>query len=153
MSNSFEEFKKAFEDLQIDSSCIDGSCETDELIDYPSYTDALYAKLMPPSQSGIYISRWDLKEIAFEAGDDMAIHPRRRMFELLMKFAISRENMQKLLDSFEKHMNEKIGIYEELMATFPASAPIFEEKIQKAKKTMELFPRILDEYFGPNPLA
>ena len=80
--------------------CADNSCESDEevdLKDYPSYTEALYAKLIAPHVSGIYISRWDIKDIALAAGDSMAIHPRKRMFELLMKFATSRENMQAVL--------------------------------------------------------
>jgi len=58
--------------------CADGSCPTEEgadLKDYPSYTEALYARIMPPSVSGIYLSRWDIKEIANVAGDSMAIHP------------------------------------------------------------------------------
>jgi len=131
--------------------CADGSCDSDEetdLKDYPSYTEALYAKLIAPHVSGIYISRWDIKEIALAAGDSMAIHPRKRMFELLMKFATSRENMQAVLDALENHMEQKIDIYNELMTTFPASKEIFQAKIDKAHKTMKLFPQIIEEYFA-----
>lgn len=150
MERNIEDLKKEFENFQIDESCIDGSCSSDEeqnLKDYPDYTEALYAKLMPPSQSGIYISRWDIKDIAFQAGDSMAIHPRRRMFELLMKYAVSKENMTLVLDAMEKHINEKIAIYEELMENFPASKEIFEPQIAKANKTIALLPSVLDEYF------
>jgi hypothetical protein len=130
--------------------CADGSCESDEevdLKDYPSYTEALYAKLIAPHVSGIYISRWDIKEIALAAGDSMAIHPRKRMFELLMKYATSKENMQAVLDALENHMEEKIAIYTELMTNFPASQEVFQPKIDKAQKTMKLFPQIIEEYF------
>lgn len=130
--------------------CNDGSCKSDEevdLKDYPSYTEALYAKLIAPHVSGIYISRWDIKDIALAAGDSMAIHPRKRMFELLMKFATSKENMQAVLDALENHMEEKIEIYTELMTAFPASTEIFQAKIDKAQKTMKLFPQIIEEYF------
>ena len=130
--------------------CEDGSCDSDEevdLKDYPSYTEALYAKLIAPHVSGIYISRWDIKEIALVAGDSMAIHPRKRMFELLMKFATSKENMQAVLDALENHMEEKIAIYIDLMTSFPASQEIFQPKIDKAHKTMKLFPQIIEEYF------
>jgi len=78
----------------------------------------------------------------------MAIHPRKRMFELLMKFATSRENMQSVLDALENHMEEKLDIYKELMTTFPSSAEIFQVKIDKAEKTMKLFPQIIEEYFA-----
>ena len=129
----------------------DGQCATDEevdLKDYPSYTEALYAKLIAPHVSGIYISRWDIKDIALAAGDSMAIHPRKRMFELLMKYATSKENMQSVLDALEAHMEEKISIYTECMTTFPSSAEIFQPKIDKARKTMKLFPQIIEEYFA-----
>ena len=128
----------------------DGQCASEEevdLQDYPSYTEALYAKLIAPHVSGIYISRWDIKDIALAAGDSMAIHPRKRMFELLMKYTTSRENMEKVLDALEAHMEDKIRIYTELLIDFPASKEIFQPKIDKARKTMKLFPQILDEYF------
>jgi len=128
----------------------DGQCATDEAVDlkdYPSYTEALYAKLIAPHVSGIYISRWDIKNIALEAGDSMAIHPRKRMFELLMKYATSKENMQSVLDALENHMEDKIGIYNEFISNYPTSAEIFQPKIIKARKTMKLFPEIIEEYF------
>ena len=128
----------------------DGQCDSDEevdLKDYPSYTEALYAKLIAPHVSGIYISRWDIKDIALAAGDSMAIHPRKRMFELLMKYATSKENMQAVLDALENHMEEKITIYTELMTSFPTSAEVFQPKIDKARKTMKRCPKIIEEYF------
>ena len=128
----------------------DGQCATDEevdLKDYPSYTEALYAKLIAPYVSGIYISRWDIKDIALAAGDSMAIHPRKRMFELLMKYATSKENMQSVLDALENHMEEKIAIYEEFINNFQHSEVVFQPKIDKARKTMKLFPQIIEEYF------
>ena len=140
----FESFKKK------NNLCEDGGCVTDEgidLKDYPNYTDALYNIIMPPSKSGVYISRWDLKEIAMEAGESMAIHPRRRMFELLMKYAINRERMELVLDAIEKHILEKIEIYEELQDEFPYSKELFQNKIDRANKTIATFPEILKEYF------
>ncbi|CAA6814164.1 MAG: Unknown protein [uncultured Sulfurovum sp.] len=154
---------KDFEDLEglraefdamsnnTDEYCADGSCPTDEegveLRDYPSYTEALYAKIVAPHVSGIYLSRWDIKDIAAVAGDSMSIHPRKRMFELLMKFAVSQERMQLVLDALETHMQEKIAIYEEISENFPHSAEIFQEKIDKAEHTIKLFPYIMKEYF------
>jgi len=151
-SHDMDDLRKEFENFNInEDACIDGACASDEeadLKDYPSYTEALYAKLVSPAVSGIYVSRWDIKEIALAAGDSMAIHPRKRMFELLMKYATSKENMQAVLDALENHMEEKIDIYRELMTDFPASTEIFQPKIDKAQKTMKLFPRIIKEYFA-----
>ncbi len=128
----------------------DGQCVADEevdLKDYPSHTEALYAKLIAPHASGIYISRWDIKNIALEAGDSMAIHPRKRMFELLMKYATSKENMEKVLEALKVHMEDKIGIYDEFIVNYPSSVEVFQPKIDKARKTIRLFPQIIDEYF------
>lgn len=147
-----DDLRAEFEALQNgnDAFCSDGSCASEEevdLRDYPSYTEALYAKLVAPHVSGIYLSRWDIKDIANAAGDSMSIHPRKRMFELLMKFAVSQERMQLVLDALEAHMRDKMAIYEELAESFPHSAPIFQEKIAKAEKTIKLFPQIMNEYF------
>ena len=146
-----EELRAEFEAMKESGEfCTDGSCESDEevdLKDYPSYTEALYAQIVAPSASGIYLSRWDIKDIAEVAGDSMSIHPRKRMFELLMKFAVSQERMEAVLDALEEHMQGKIDIYKELQNTFPHSKVVFEEKIAKAEKTIRSFPHILSEYF------
>ena len=145
-----DDLKKEFENFKIGDECGDGSCdsgEIDDLKDYPNYTEALYTKFASPHISGVYLSRWDLKDIALDAGESMAIHPRKRMFELLMKYATTKENMSAVLNSLEKHIKEKVGIYEELIEAFPSSAEVFNPKIDKANKTITLFPKILDEYF------
>lgn len=151
-----DDLRKEFENVSAQNFngnpafCPDGQCDSDEevdLQDYPSYTEVLYEKLIAPHVSGIYISRWDIKDIALAAGDSMAIHPRKRMFELLMKYTTSKENMQAVLDALENHMEEKITIYTELMTNFPASSEVFQPKIDKARKTMKLFPQIIEEYF------
>ncbi|SFV67411.1 hypothetical protein MNB_SV-12-529 [hydrothermal vent metagenome] len=146
-----DELRAEFEALKKgEEFCSDGSCESDEEIDlkdYPSYTEALYAQIIAPSVSGVYLSRWDIKEIADVAGDSMAIHPRKRMFELLMKYAVSQERMQLVLDAMEENMQKKIDIYEELQETFPHSKVIFEKKIAKAERTIRSFPHIMSEYF------
>ena len=148
---NLNELRAEFEAIkESEEFCVDGSCANDEEIDlkdYPSYTEALYSQIIAPSVSGIYISRWDIKEIAEVAGDSMAIHPRKRMFELLMKFAVSQERMQLVLDAMEENIQKKIDIYEELKDTFPYSKNIFEKKIAKAEKTIRMFPHIMDEYF------
>lgn len=128
----------------------DGQCAADEevdLKDYPSHTEALYAKLIAPHVSGIYISRWDIKDIALAAGDSMAIHPRKRMFELLMKYATDKENMQKVLEALKVHMEDKIAIYNEFIINYPTSSEVFQPKIDKATKTIKIFPQIIEEYF------
>ena len=150
ISDLRKEFNK-FDDKNFVQFGGDGQqCATDEevdLQDYPTYTEALYAKLVAPHASGIYISRWDIKEIALAAGDSMAIHPRKRMFELLMKYGTSKENMQSILDALEAHMENKIKIYYEFIRDYPHSVEVFQSKIDKARKTIKLFPQIIKDYF------
>jgi len=47
----------------------------------------------------------------------------------------------------EAHIEEKIEIYEELQETFPHSKVVFQDKIDKARKTINTFPHIISEYF------
>lgn len=148
--HSYESLKETFDNLKTrEDFCISGECEPEEqsLIDYPTYTDALYALLIAPVASGVYISRIDIKDIALEAGESMSIHPRKRMFEMLMKYATTKETMQLTLDAIEAHMDRKIAIYEELSEAFPASKNIFDGYISKANKTIANFPNIIKEYF------
>jgi hypothetical protein len=69
------------------------------------------------------------------------------MFELLMKFATTKENMQAVLDALEVHMEDKIAIYNEFILNYPHTEEIFQKKIDKARKTIKLFPQIIKEYF------
>lgn len=150
-NENIDSLRQAFEKFDTPPAfCPDGQCDSDEeedLQDYPSYTEALYAKLIAPYASGVYISRWDIKDIALVAGDSMALHPRKRMFELLMKFATSKENMQAVLNALKTNMEDKVAIYEEFIEKYPNSAEVFDPKIEKARKTMKLFPQIIKEYF------
>lgn len=149
--NTYESLKETFDNLKVkEDFCISGDCDTEintDFADYPTYTDALYSLLVAPANSGIYISRLDMKEIAMNAGESMTIHPRKRMFEMLMKYAITRETMQLTLDAIESHMENKIAIYEELGEAFPVSRHIFEGYMAKANKTIASFPSIVKEYF------
>ncbi len=151
MNNNFDDLRADYEAFKNNEEfCNDGSCSSDEdvdLKDYPNYTEALYAQIVAPVSSGIYLSRWDIKDIAEAAGDSMAIHPRKRMFELLMKYAVSQERMEAVLNAMEENFQNKVDIYKELQETFPASREIFEKNIVKAQKTMRSFPNILKEYF------
>jgi hypothetical protein len=44
-------------------------------------------------------------------------------------------------------MEDKIAIYDEFIANYPTTEEIFQVKIDKARKTMKLFPQIIEEYF------
>ena len=81
---------------------------------------------MAPSLNGVYITRWDLKEIAAQCGESIAIGPRKRMFEQLMSFASNKENMKNFLTQVEQYIMNKLDIYEELASEFPASKAIFD---------------------------
>lgn len=147
---SYEDLKKEFENLKVgEDFCISGECESNknDLIDCPDYTEALYKLLMAPSLNGVYISRWDLKEIASASGESIAIGPRKRMFEQLMSYTSNKEDMQKFLEQIEIYMMNKITVYEELKEDFPASSPIFDGFIAKANYTVRNLPNIIKEYF------
>ncbi len=149
--DDIESLQKEFEGFDFtQNSCSEEECNSDsvDLKDYPSYTDALYALLMAPVSCGVYISKIDIKRIAYDAGESMAIHPRKRMFELLMKYAIDKETMQRVLESMGNHIEEKIAIYEELYTLYPQSKEIFHPQVEKAQQTIRTFPKVIREYFA-----
>ncbi len=148
--NDFNELRSEFEQLQqraMEQACVDGSCELDAPEDYPDYLKAIYNEVMPPVKSGIYFSRWDLKQIAASLDESIAIDVRERMFQKLMQWVATPEDFRKLIDAFYANIDAKCDVYKELSQRYPASKAIFDTKLQKAQKAKEYFEKVYDEFF------
>lgn len=112
----------------------------------PQFVDALTAKLLAPSVSGVYLSRLDIKRIAEAIDESIPIKERTKMVRALFRHTTKR---QYLIDAFaevNKHINGRILIYQELGEAFPASKSIFESHISKAKSNMKMFDQIIEDY-------
>ncbi len=128
--------------------CVANECgEEEDSYEYPDYVEAINSELMPPVKSGVYISRWDLKMVGDAIDASIAMDARARMFKMLMRSVHDKETMQKLLAAFESLVDAKIEPYREMAQSYPASAPIFEDKIEKAERVKASFNRIIETYF------
>jgi hypothetical protein len=112
----------------------------------PQFVDALLSKLLAPSQSGVYLSRLDIKRIAEGIDESIPIKERAKMVKALFRHTTKREYLVDAFAEVDKHINGRILIYEELAQAFPASKEIFTAQIEKAKKTMKMFDTIINDF-------
>jgi len=142
----FEEIQRKQEE---DNCGLEGCMsDDDQREDYPDYLKAMYAEVMPPLKSGIYFSRWDIKKMAAELDEHIVVDVRERMFQNYMRFIVSREDMENVIEEFNKHIDMKVELYKEYIEKYPAVAVVFDEKIDKAEKTKKYLQKVLNEYFS-----
>lgn len=112
----------------------------------PQFVDALTSKLLAPAVSGVYLSRLDIKRIAEAIDESIPVKERIKMIRALFRHTTSKEYLHKAFKEIEKHIAGRILIYEELREAFPSSKHIFDEQIQKAKKTIKMFDTIIEDF-------
>ena len=121
-----------------------GDKEDEEAV--PQFVDALTSKLLSPEQSGVYLSRLDIKRVAEAIDESIPIKERIKMVRALFRHTTKKEYLEGAFDEINKHINGRILIYTELGETFPASKEIFDINIKKAKKTMKMFNTIIEDF-------
>ena len=121
-----------------------GDSEDDEPV--PQFVDALLSKLLAPEQSGVYLSRLDIKRVAEAIDESIPIKERDKMVKALFRHTTKQQYLVDAFAEIDKHINGRILIYTELANTFPASKEIFEGHIEKAKKTMRMFDTIITDF-------
>lgn len=147
-NNDWNELRNEIDMLQQQSqSCATQECEEDNYEDYPDYLRAIYHEVLPPFKSGIYISRWDLKMIAAKVGESFTLDVRERMFRKFMQWIATAEDMRTVIDAFNAHFDDKCELYAEYGQKYPATQPIFDEKIKKAQKAKAYFEKVYVEFF------
>jgi hypothetical protein len=102
---------------------------------------------MPPIKSGIYFSRWDLKQMAQELDESFAIDVRERMFQKFMQWIATPEDMQKVIGQFKMLMDAKSGEYKIYSQKYPSTKEMFDKKIQKAEKSKQYLDKVYVEFF------
>ena len=112
----------------------------------PQFVDALTAKLLAPEQSGVYLSRLDIKRIAEAIDESIPIKERVKMVKALFRHTTRKQYLADAFSEVDKHINGRILIYTELAEAFPSSKEIFDGHIVKARKTMKMFSTIIDDF-------
>jgi len=112
----------------------------------PQFVDALTSKLLAPAQSGVYLSRLDIKRIAEAIDESIPIKERIKMVRALFRHTTKKQYLVDAFAEVDKHINGRILIYKELAEAFPASKSIFDSYILKAEKTMRMFNTIIEDF-------
>jgi hypothetical protein len=119
----------------------------------PQFVDALTSKLLAPAQSGVYLSRLDIKRIAEAIDESLPIKERIKMVRSLFRHTTKKEYLARAFGEIDKHINGRILIYAELSEIFPASKSIFDGHIAKAKKTMKMLQTIIEDFEEIEPTS
>jgi hypothetical protein len=146
------DLRSEFEELQKRNTRLEEcgeECTLDEESreEYPDYLAAIYTEIMPPVKSGIYFSRWDLKTLAAGLGESFALDVRERMFKKFMQWVGTPEDMQEVIRVFKEHIDMKCELYHQYSEKYPASKPIFDEKIKKADSAKRYLDKVYTEFF------
>ncbi len=154
--NDLSDLKAEFDKFVKDKCEIDPEAGGDELnpdmgdkedeAPVPQFVDALTSKLLAPQQSGVYLSRLDIKRVAEAIDESIPIKERIKMVKALFRHTTKKEYLEGAFTEINKHINGRILIYTELAETFPASKEIFDINIVKAKKTMKMFKTIIEDF-------
>lgn len=112
----------------------------------PAFVDELADKLLGPAHAGVYLSRLDIKRVAEAIEESLPIKERKRMIKALMRHTTTKDFLRSAFGEFNKHINGRLAIYQELGENFPASKYIFDEYTQKAEKTKKMFERMINDF-------
>lgn len=152
--NNLDDLKAEF-DKFVRESCIseeqkqvDAEEDNEEA---PAFVDELSEKLLGPAHSGVYLSRLDIKRVAEAIDESLPIKERKRMIKSLMRHTTTKEFLRNAFGEFNKHINGRLAIYQELAEAFPSSKYVFDDFTAKAEKTKKMFERIIDDFEEFNP--
>lgn len=143
---------KAEFDAFVRGKCDSGSCETTteendpDNEPVPSFVDELSDKLLAPYHSGVYFSRLDIKRVAEAIDESIPIKERKKMIKALFRHTTSKEYLRKAFDEFNRHFGGRVLIYQELIEAFPSSKVVFEENIDKIRKTQKMLDQIVADF-------
>lgn len=107
--------------------------------------DRILKILTVPSRSGIYISRFDIRNIGLTLGVDVPVRERREMLKDLFYYSKQIDKMKEFLDLLIQYTNLKINQYRELQEAFPKTSQIIQGWIDKAEKLISFIENLKKE--------
>jgi hypothetical protein len=143
----FDKFVQEKCDVSEDGSC--SSADMGDAVDnepVPAFVEQIAENILAPSRCGVYISRFDIKRIAEAIDESLPIKERSKMLKSLFRHTTKRQYLKDAFAEFNRHINGRILIYQELAEAFPSSQNIFNANIAKAKKTQKIFEQIVEDY-------
>ncbi|ACO04653.1 MAG TPA: hypothetical protein DEP48_03550 [Persephonella sp.] len=89
--------------------------------------------LTVPSKSGIYISRYDIRELGKSLGVQLPVRERKEMLKDLFIYAKQMDNLKGFIDLLISFVDHRISQYRELQERYPKSSSLMEKWVKKAE--------------------
>ncbi len=89
--------------------------------------------LLVPAKSGIYMSRYNIRDLGRSIGVEMSIKDRKFMLKDLFLYAKQLDKMKTLLDNIIEFINYRIEQYKWLEENYPRSKNITQKWVKKAE--------------------
>ncbi|NPA51321.1 MAG: hypothetical protein GXO22_00305 [Aquificae bacterium] len=119
--------------------------------------DKILSILTTPSKSGIYISRYDIKDLANAIGVEVGIRERKEMLKDIFIYAKQMDKLKEMLDYIINFIDYRLSQYNDILCEFPSSkdfmetwilrAEKFKALIEKMKKELDMYPK---DFLPPN---
>ena len=107
----------------------------------PSSYGAIERQLMAVHYCGVYITNADIVRIAEGMGYTFGLKNRTSLLKDLMHEAYESGRTPEMLQAFSRLLQERASGYQALAKSFPASASVLHDMIQKARATVMLMQR------------
>ncbi len=105
-----------------------------ENIKEESEFDRILKVLTVPANSGVYISRYDIRDLGMTFKVKIPIKERKEMLKDLFMYAKQMDRLKDLLDTLVEFIDYRINQYKELEENYPRIKNLTEKWIQKAEK-------------------
>jgi len=119
--------------------------------------EKILGTLTTPAKSGIYMSRYDIRDLAAAVGVEVSIRDRKEMLKDIFIYAKQMDKLEDMLDYILNFIDYRIGQYKEIIDNFPHSKDFMEGWIKKAerlkvlvenmKKELKMYPK---DFLPPN---
>ncbi len=100
--------------------------------------DRILKILTIPAKSGIYISRYDIRDIGMNFQVKIPVKERREMLRDLFMYAKQMDKLKDLLDTLIDFIDFKVNQYRELEENYPRIKNLTDKWITKAEKVRSL---------------
>jgi len=106
----------------------------------PAY-EGVERHLMARFYSGVDVTNADIVKVGKLLGLDLPLKDRMALLKQVMHHAHENNMKPQMMQGFIKLLQERTKIYNDLAQTFPSTAPIIQQWIQKARSTIMLLQR------------
>jgi len=88
--------------------------------------------LTVPARSGVYISRFDIRDFGLALGVEIPIKDRKYMIKDLFQYAKQFNQIKEFIDILINFVNTKLDEYKALQEAYPKSSELFNTWIERA---------------------